>query len=115
MPFQDHEEPIGRGQRPSAVETVGLDVCRRDAQQARHLAWVRGHDDRPPLRGCEAASVAREGVEGVGVQHERRTRAVDEAAEEGPYTVTGAEARPGGDHGRRERQDRLQRVGRQGA
>ena len=75
------------------LEAVRLHLGRRNPEQPRHLAGMRRDHDRLALAGDEAAGLAGERVQRVGVEHERHARAFEQPAHERRHGVAGAEPR----------------------
>ena len=70
-PLSTTTAPAARGGLAGGGEPVGGDLLRVAPEQAAELAGVRG-EDRRRLAGGDPAELAGEGVEAVGVDHQRR-------------------------------------------
>ena len=82
------------------IEPVGLYCLDRDARQSRHLAGMRREHQRPPA-AIEQIGLALEGVQPVGIDHQRNLGLVHRFVNELHRLRIAPDAGADGDHGHR--------------
>ena len=101
------------GERPCRGQPIALHVFGRDAHQPRHLARMRRDDHVVAITAGEQARVFPcEGIQRIGIEHDRHAHPLHHAVHEGAYAATGTEAGAHRDDVARCVQDAFDRVGR---